>query len=617
MPMASAVVIVLAFIFAPQLWGERHQEFADPLEDGDDTDEDPLVDGKIEYMTDNADGDAEKAKQQGHTIEMECTGSRWNSKGDCGKVSIGSVDGTIQKVQLYCYGLGGTPGTKASSDETGVCQIPRKKACLEDRQCRRGTFCKPSETDMGYACQDIRHTIQHTGNVAPTISATLMLVVDKYLAALSHAKGGLIRDPRTGAVSPYGSNPQLAKSALQDLSRSFQHINETYLGGKNSASKSGAIFVFSGDGRFVIKSIHESEYTTLIGSLVERLAGQGRFDNLTCASTSSEPLCWASHAMSHTSLVLPLLAYSNPKQGEYWIVMPTAAQLRGFAASRDLDNLFPWGTVRYFDTKPLPAKSNARPTFLQTLQQRAFLPQDQSAHAEQRTQWEELNERMHQDLALLSVTTKDQPPLVDYSLLWELYEPHRTVTHPGPGCLSSAECFEGDGHDCWVLCVSIIDYFVTFGPMRKLESFFKGGKFSAYGTKVDDMLSCSFRQGLPWGTEVTKTREGSSTKLNLKFRNYKTRWDWEQSVCRPYMKIVCGDLRISDYTCTPDVVLYQGLDFEDRLKFCGSYLAMKAVKLAEKEEERLSNLQAFANVGVAYPFDREFDPDQLPLEYFG
>lgn len=539
-------------------------------------------------------------------LGQECLGSKRSRRGNCGSLSLPGVDGIWQVVPLYCYDLlqTETPGTKASSGNVGVCQVPRKKPCVQDDQCRRGTFCQPSE-DTGYTCQEISQAYLRDNlklnETAHVVSAMLVHVVDNYLAALdtaafTHATVGIIGDPRTGAVSPYGSNPQLAKVALRDLSTSFQQVTDATLAGKNSASKSGASFILSGDGRFMLKSIREAEYTALTAHIVEQLATAGNFASLSCTA-DEEPWCWAAHTMSSTLLVVPLLAFCNPKQKEYWVAMPAVAQLRGLVISRNVAHL-PWGDVHYLDVKPLPAKSNARPELLKAMQKRAFLPMDESTPPEQQRQWINLERSLLRDIELLSVKTPGQPLLVDYSLLFELYKPPMKVTDPGHGCLSSAECFEDHALTCWIVCVSIIDYFVTFGPMRKLESFFKGGKFNAYGTKAIDMLSCIFGQYLPSGTQVSEVQGGSGDTIFLLFQ----RLTWvfgQQEVCEEYMEIACGDLKISGGGYNENSVWYVAHDFGDRLRFCGSYWASRTIG-SVKEEPREVHVSSEKSLSPSY-----------------
>jgi len=421
---------------------------------------------------------------------------------------------------------------------------------------------------------------------AATVSAMLGFVTTNYIVSLEAAASsqeGLTRDPRTGAVSPYGINPQLAASALQDLQKSFANIQQATLTGDNPASKSGASFIFSGDGRFVMKSIRSSEFKVFTGQLVERIAARARFVLAQC-TTADHPWCWASHALEHTSLVVPLLAFSNPKGNEYWIAMPAAAQWRGLVTSRNFSDLSPWGTVRYFDTKPLPAKSNARSKFLRTLAELGVIPKDRRANPAQTSQWNNLERTLLKDVELLSVATQEGGSLVDYSLLWELYQPSRKVRDPGPGCISSFDCFylEGEG-GCSVLCASIIDYLVTYGPMRKLESVFKGGKFNAYGTKVAEMLHCPFEQVLPADVQ-SELFELTPTDELLRFQFQRGSHVNNQKLCAEYTELACSDLRISHCDADNKHIVYVAHNFGLREDFCGSYWAWRAFELANAQE---------------------------------
>jgi len=429
----------------------------------------------------------------------------------------------------------------------------------------------------------------------------LLFVTDNYLRSLETtalSQEGLIRDPRTGAVSPYGINGQLAISALRDLQRSFANIQEATLAGANSASKSGASFIFSGDGRFIMKSVRSEEFRVLTGQLIERIAVRARFDLAKCTSEDS-PWCWASHALAHTTLVVPLLAFSNPKQKEYWIAMPAAAQMRGLVTSHNFTQLSPWGTVFYFDTKPLPAKSNARSKFMRKLAELGFLPKAPMTYSAQASQWSGLEEALLKDVELLSVKTQEDESLVDYSLLFELYQPSRKVRDPGPGCISSFECFylEGEG-DCWVLCVSVIDYLVTYGPMRKLESFFKGGKFNGYGTKVAEMLHCSFGQALPVDTHAELFHMDAQDQQWL--YRFPRGPEEKQKLCAEYTELACGDLKISDCDVDLKHIEFVGHNFRRRFQFCGSFWAWKAIEL--ESAQRLQDEVVDHGLGTGIPF---------------
>jgi len=554
----------------------------DPDEDvGTDPDEEALTPGMSE------------ADKPG--VGMPCIGNRWHSRGNCGKLSIQRIDAVHYNVQLYCYSvaLTGKPGAKASTDASGVCKVPRRKLCLADEQCRRGTYCRYCEKSNGYTCQEVTQDYMHRLpglKVLPTESVSFMLVFVtrnyiKSLEAAASSQEGLTRDPRTGAISPYGVNPQLAISALQDLEKSFANIEEATVAGANSASKSGASFILSGDGRFIMKSIRAEEFTVFADRLVEQIADHAGFEFAEC-TTEDPPLCWASHALAHTSLVVPLLAFSNPKNNEYWTAMPAVAQMRGFVTSRNVTDLSPWGTVHYFDTKPLPAKSNARSTFLRTLAQSGFHPKDPRTHPAQTAQWNNLNETLRKDVELLSVKTQEGESQIDYSLFFELYQPSRNVHAPGPGCISSVGCFHQDVKGiCWVLCISIIDYFVTYGPMRKLESLFKGGKFNGYGSKVIEMLDCSFDQVLPAGAK-SKLVERSEQNTLLRWQIPRGHLVDNMKVCAEYTEIACHDLHISHCDHDRQHIIYVAHNFGRRVDFCTSHWARRAFVVAQTREFR-------------------------------
>merc|ERR1719291_1009092 len=89
-------------------------------------------------------------------------------------------------------------------------------------------------------------------------------------------------------------------------------------------------------------------------------------------------------------------------------------------------------------------------------------PETPTARSEIRTQWAALQATVDGDIEFLSQGGSDDAPLIDYSLLFEVYAPGRRVDTRGRHCLEAQSCFEEDLVACHVLCVSIIDFFTRF-----------------------------------------------------------------------------------------------------------------------------------------------------------
>jgi len=544
-------------------------------------------------------------------VGASCLGSFYKQRGNCGSIYVQSPCGLDTIVQLYCYNQDSqtSPGTKAGSNKPGVCQIPRTKPCYADEHCRRGTYCLPTDAaPVFYTCQEASMSnsyMTENKNRANAIVEMLLIVAVGYVESLDqtrvsgaqlHAVPTLIHDPRTGAVSPYGVNVNLAQTALGVMIRSFSSTFEATVQ-VQKASKSGAIFVYSGDGRFLIKSVRKEEFTNFAGTSAAKIASAGGLADVVCEDRDKE-WCWAAAMLQHTALMVPMLAFSSPKTSEYWLVMPAAALFRGLAISQG-ETLEPWGEAAYFDVKPWPAKSNARERFLWKFARMNLLPFTDSSHGEENVNhWVSLDKSIQAALELLGGDDgDDSSSSVDYSLLFEVYKPNRTVTNPGRHCVASKDCFPSrDQSGCRVLCLSIIDFLTTFNFARKIESMWKDGKFNGYNAKVKELLNCMSapRDTLPTRKQTWATQEdGQRTSVEKVSMPVDSAWETKRyRVCLPYLEMACSEFLTQTSGCD-----FEGTGISPRLKFtlttnnhapkfCFNWLGMMNWACAKRKKTR-------------------------------
>ncbi|CAK0843581.1 unnamed protein product [Prorocentrum cordatum] len=375
-----------------------------------------------------------------------------------------------------------------------------------------------------------------------------------------HRLHGEFMDARSGAMSPFVVNPALAKQVLAEVARSFE---SAMLREDDDASRSGALFVVSGDGLFLGKTVRESEYQEFARHVIGPLARHAGLPHAVCRPGSLDS-CWAEAALNRTSLNVPVLAFVHGHR--HWIVMPASARMRGFAVSRSAQDLEPLGTAQYYDVKPIWAKSKARQGFLRQLAVLGMNPAAAPAIAEMQAQWVELKATVGGDVDFLSREGSDERPFIDYSLLFEIYAPGRRVDVRGAHCLEARSCFEEDPTGCRVLCVSIIDFFTRFSVYRHLESLWKKFKFHDYGQKVKDLLGCPLRQrplSPRWhaGARAVLRVNGTEHFPPLPFSRaveveihlqYKEKESYLDEACEPYLDMVCEDV-VSEINWTTDV----------------------------------------------------------------
>jgi len=271
--------------------------------------------------------------------------------------------------------------------------------------------------------------------------------------------------------------------------------------------------------------------------------------------------------------------------------MADSAQLRGLAISGRWA-LRPMGAAKYYDVKPLWAKSHARPIFMQKLAELGMNPRAPAASAEMRAQWAALQATVLGDIDFVSQEGSIclpgglnipgscvSAPLIDYSLLFELYAPGRRVDIRGKHCLEALSCFEEDPAACHVLCVSVIDFFTKFTFKRWLESWWKRFKFHDYAQKTKDLLECPFSQRFP-SPEAAFANGGSMTMTPLDGTSgdvrvvAKVKWALEsytESTCKPYLDMAC-EHAVSDKT------LLKGDCRVDNPRYCSEAICTFQVK---------------------------------------
>jgi len=475
-----------------------------------------------------------------------CRGGGWLFSDGCPAEQVTDLEGKRIRVALSCLKIGsGKPDEVVGWNEEGECFIPRGKQCDEDGQCRKGTSCVLDAGGDAYTCQEIAAGHSFGDESADEVAAHVAVIIrsmaegmlNSELLAGVRAPGGFV-DERSGTISPYAARPPLARQVLAEVARSFSSAR---VKGEDAASRSGSLFVVSGDGRFLAKSVSEQEYEEFADRLVGPLARHADLANAACQPASLDA-CWAEAALDRTSLNIPVLAFVHDDR--YWVVMPASAQLRGLAISRSTADLQPLGAATYYDVKPLPAKSAAREDLVQTLAALGMNPTAPAASTEMRAQWAALQETVAGDLEFLSQEGSADAPLIDYSFLFEVYAPGQRVDMEGRHCLEAPSCFGEDPAACRVLCVSIIDFFTRFTLNRWLESWWKRFKFHDYAEKAKDLFECPLSQRFP--SPGGKGSDMVIKPLHDTFVEVVASVKWTEpyraSACQPYQEMACKDV---------------------------------------------------------------------------
>jgi len=163
-----------------------------------------------------------------------------------------------------------------------------------------------------------------------------------------------------------------------------------------------------------------------------------------------------------------------------------------------------------YDVKPKPAKSTERAPLLAQLVRHQWRLREWHG-------WAELMPQLNETLALL----RDEH-LVDYSPLVSFWAASASNRSAGPGCeprlvgraprrcvlsprcsvapagpldqddsfaFQSASGVPG-GTQCELACVTLVDYLMHFDWTRRIESYFKEGKWTDYDRKVSHLVQC-------------------------------------------------------------------------------------------------------------------------------
>jgi len=149
--------------------------------------------------------------------------------------------------------------------------------------------------------------------------------------------------------------------------------------------------------------------------------------------------------------------------------------------------------VKKFDVKPKPAKSAERPAFFQHLLHHAWSPARNATKllrcngTGEFDCWKNLEQSLNASLDFLR-----KGNLVDYSLLFTFAfvkeaEILKDAVIPSNCILSMHPGFR---EQVGVLCLNIIDYLMHLDSLRKLESYFKDGKWDNYDIKMDTLFDC-------------------------------------------------------------------------------------------------------------------------------
>jgi len=214
----------------------------------------------------------------------------------CPSERVTNLEGKTVEVALSCFSMGGRkPDELVGWREEGECFIPKTSQCDEDDQCRKGTSCMLDEGGDAYTCQEVAADRTFDDASAAEVAAHVAAMVRSMAESLSNsellsdvqAPGGFM-DKRSGAMSPFVVRPALAKHILAEVAKSFASAT---VEGTNAASRSGALFAVSGDGRFLAKSVREAEYEEFAGRLIGPLARHADLANADCQSASSDA-CW-------------------------------------------------------------------------------------------------------------------------------------------------------------------------------------------------------------------------------------------------------------------------------------------------------------------------------------
>jgi len=355
--------------------------------------------------------------------QHHCTGSLLSSVADCPLILVagkgGFRTGEVRAISQHCFTLhAGLTWILASTNSPGTCFIPKSSACQSDKQCQPSTFCL--EAPDSSTCQHLTGDSRVSSNRVGTIHKLVQVVARKRQSMLE--KNSL--QARSGIFSVFLKKH--LKPLLREIEVAFKTVGQTVY-----KQASGATMVFSGDNRFIVKKVREEEYIAMIEMLTRLNQHAGLENEQQCVSDA----CWAMAALGSTALSLPRLAFRDVD--DPWFVMPTAASLRAYMQTDNSMSGGPYGLPVYYDVKPFWAASPDRPSFLRFLAEKD-LTLDESL------EWRAFQTTLINDANFLD---SFKPPMVDYSLLFEVYRVDANYTqYPWTNCISSHSHSSTDIH---------------------------------------------------------------------------------------------------------------------------------------------------------------------------
>jgi hypothetical protein len=475
-------------------------------------------------------------------------------------------------IKTYCYApIASDMSRKAPKNKDGTCFIPREYPCDSSSQCRPGTQCLPNGKDQSLVC-DLGNSTESILDVDATLTIVRKSLND-LLDALRKREGEFM-DTTTGVLSPLLAATRIPLAHRLDY---VQGIVSSFDTGRfkdmGATSRSGATFMFSGDSRFIAKTVRPDEYIVFANELLPALC-----KHLPLSWT----LDWPKLVASSTAMNVPIVAFKNGDR--HFLILPTVNTLRQEARSVPED----WGKPIMYDVKPLRAHSHQRADFVKWLAQSQSFPARASSPEAIRSQWDVLFEMLKADMAFLEAHA-----IVDYSLLVETYE-GKQVQKPGPQCVSLAGCFSNTSVPCRVLCLNIIDYTLKYDNVLKVfESKVIRNKWDDYEAKAKHFAECIGDMGF-----------GHDAQAPAQLRYKKER----VPACQSYGDLLCTHLEVAKLkNCEYDYFTHSVSKCSDPIcVFEDAYASMCQPFLAPNCESKVNGVVAghfawhvFASLGMA------------------
>eukprot|EP00929_Paragymnodinium_shiwhaense_P063068 TRINITY_DN31531_c0_g1_i1.p1 TRINITY_DN31531_c0_g1~~TRINITY_DN31531_c0_g1_i1.p1 ORF type:complete len:612 (+),score=26.11 TRINITY_DN31531_c0_g1_i1:38-1837(+) len=512
----------------------------------------------------------------------------------------------------YCYEtcLGqvtvpGCTGRKAYGFSQGRCRIARTKPCDFSVPCRPGTACVPAaDGGHGRTCESCNAGLAQPAwciELAVAEAIARLSYINEYTQTLASKMKAMPEMKLEEALSEYRqdtlnvANTQeifrrlriepvtaVDKLELGEARRSLKHI---VVMGKNGASRSGATFFKSRDGKYLVKGFaRKDEYESLVE--IQKDIRSVSVERGWATETGRRPT-----TLNIATFGFP--AFGKEKEPAYWSVMPDA----GVAFHEQLVSV---RSVKTFDTKPLPLISEKRDEFLQYLREIDFRPDPKDERSLT------FFDTLRQDLAYLQ--NRD---LVDYSWLVYVYD-----AEDSPSLPLDVPCFRTSTGR--YVCFSLIDYTLTFeGCLMHLESKVLGDKWERYEAKFNTYTDCLWKLATPvyrlsgmFGLDslfynVSEGHQGQPV-MDLRMRARRRSrllldsWLESGSLCGDYRDAACGGLMLTstikrykqklgissiylplDLTCRFEIA--PSPSWQTQAEFCLAYLAVKCYQLTRWE----------------------------------